>query len=321
MVIVAVGSCNKAITIKNPWTAAERVQMIQQAIKDENGKPWNDTKMETDLHRIKFIEVRDYLYNDVKWSSEVFSKAVQAGATEDRDTALYGCFKDDNSSFLNAYPQWNLRETTYLYNLNATDIRQDMFDKQTVEHWDKMLPNLIINEVHKFTRTERFKTLKAEHDHYKAYKESFSGIPFPPTFVTVDSLAIKSGNILIIERGINPGKSLYALPGGFVNQNERLEDAAIRELKEETNIRVDVEDLKKSIKEVKVFDHPKRSLRGRVITHCHLIDLGPTGKLPSVKAGDDANKAFWMPLADVLSSERMFFDDHFDMCISLTSRF
>lgn len=51
------------------------------------------------------------------------------------------------------------------------------------------------------------------------------------------------------------------MPGGFINNNEHLQDAALRELKEETSIKVNIADLKKSIVESKVFDEPNRSLR------------------------------------------------------------
>jgi bifunctional NMN adenylyltransferase/nudix hydrolase len=60
----------------------------------------------------------------------------------------------------------------------------------------------------------------------------------------------------------------------------------------------------------KVFDYPKRSLRGRVITHAYLIDLG-NGSLPQVKGSDDAEKAIWMPLNEFYSREEEFFEDHF----------
>jgi bifunctional NMN adenylyltransferase/nudix hydrolase len=320
--IVAVGSCNKPITVKNPWTAQERIQMIKYAVVADRHTGWTD-KFHDDInpHRIKYIEIRDYMYNDAKWAAEVFAKATQIGATDDKETALYGCFKDDGSYFLKMYPQWDLRETEYLYNLNATDVRECLFEKENLDTYETLLPNHIHRQMMLFLCTERFKTLKAEHEHYKAYKAQFASMPFPPTFVTVDSLVVKSGHVLLVERGRNPGKGLLALPGGFLDQNERLDDAAIRELKEETNIKVDAAVLKNAIDTVKVFDHPKRSLRGRMITHAHLIDLGSTGQLPMVKAGDDASKAMWVPLADVLSSERKFFDDHYCIITHLTSRF
>jgi ADP-ribose pyrophosphatase YjhB (NUDIX family) len=107
-----------------------------------------------------------------------------------------------------------------------------------------------------------------------------------------------------VKRGDMPGKGLWALPGGFLNQEETMLDGAIRELKEETKIKVPVPVLKGSIKESKTFDAPNRSSRGRTITQAFFIDLG-VGELPKVKGSDDAEKAFWVPFNKV-KQEKMF---------------
>jgi bifunctional NMN adenylyltransferase/nudix hydrolase len=88
-------------------------------------------------------------------------------------------------------------------------------------------------------------------------------------------------------------------------------DGAIRELKEETKIKVPVPVLKGSIKESKTFDAPNRSTRGRTITQAFYIDLGFDEKLPKVKGSDDAEKAFWVPLNEVVAQRDKFFEDHF----------
>jgi bifunctional NMN adenylyltransferase/nudix hydrolase len=126
--------------------------------------------------------------------------------------------------------------------------------------------------------------------------------------MTVDAVVVQSGHILLVKRGDMPGKGLWALPGGFLNQDEKMLDGAIRELKEETKIKVPVPVLKGSIKESKTFDAPNRSSRGRTITQAFLIDLG-VGELPKVKGSDDAEKAFWVPFNKV-KQEKMF-EDHF----------
>jgi bifunctional NMN adenylyltransferase/nudix hydrolase len=76
------------------------------------------------------------------------------------------------------------------------------------------------------------------------YKESWKAAPFPPTFVTVDAVVVQSGHVLLVKRKAMPGAGLWALPGGFLNQEETLLDGAIRELKEETKIKVPVPVLK-----------------------------------------------------------------------------
>ena len=84
----------------------------------------------------------------------------------------------------------------------------------------------------------------------------------------------------------------------------------IRELREETGIKVPAPVLVGNIKDTKVFDAIDRSARGRTITHAFKIVL-PDGPLPKVKGMDDAEKAQWIPIAEVKSD--MTFDDHFDI--------
>ena len=106
-----------------------------------------------------------------------------------------------------------------------------------------------------------------------------------------------------------PGAGLWALPGGFLDQDETLLDGAIRELKEETKIKVPVPVLKGSIKSQKTFDNPRRSLRGRTITTAFFIDLGFSETMPKVKGADDAEVARWVPFKDINPAE--VFEDHF----------
>jgi bifunctional NMN adenylyltransferase/nudix hydrolase len=154
-----------------------------------------------------------------------------------------------------------------------------------------------------------YPVLAKEWKYQKGYKEAWSGAPFPPTFVTADAIVVCSGHVLVIERKINPGKGLFALPGGFVRQNEFIEHAALRELREETALGADIGSLKRYIVSSKVFDYPTRSERGRTITHGYYLQL-PDGPLPSIKGGDDAKRAFWMPLFEAFGSEEKFFEDH-----------
>ncbi|HVF17228.1 MAG TPA: hypothetical protein VNA21_09960, partial [Steroidobacteraceae bacterium] len=68
--------------------------------------------------------------------------------------------------------------------------------------------------------------------------------------------------------------------------------------------------LRGSIKSRQVFDHPDRSLRGRTITHAFHFEF-PSGDLPSVRAGDDADRARWVPISEALDMEEQCFEDHF----------
>lgn len=318
-VIISIGSAHRPRTVKNPWTPEERIDLIKKALKSEfrTAKGWSDFPDLIDS-RIKFIQVRDHMYNDAKWAAETYSKAILAGATQDKSTVLIGHFKDDSSYYLKMYPQWDLHVTKNFFDLNATDIRNEMFEQDCVAH--EGIPSGIVDALMQYTQSENFKILKQEHTFTKAYKELWSKAPYAPTFVTVDAVVVKSGHVLMVKRKANPGKGLFALPGGFLDPSERLQQAVIRELKEETKIKVDKPVLERSIIDSHVFDHPNRSVRGRTITHAFLIDLG-LGELPFVKGSDDAEQAFWIPLADIGEFEDKTFEDHIDIIKYFTSRF
>ena len=103
------------------------------------------------------------------------------------------------------------------------------------------------------------------------------------------------------------------MPGGYLNQFEKIEDGCIRELKEETKLKVPEPVLRGSIKQKEVFDHPLRDVRGRCITHAFYMPIEPNadGSLPKVKGGDDAAKADWVELKEVTNNPRRFFVDHY----------
>lgn len=299
-VVVVVGSSFAARNIRNPFTFQERKAMIEVVF------PTN---------RVKVVPVSDYPYDDNKWVNAI-QKIVDETVPHAKDVGLIGHSKDHTSYYLNIFPRWkNHVEVPDVGGINATDIRKIMFEygvfrgRTEVSHPDipvescYILDDIVREDFHK-----EWETLVQEYQMVKKYKEAWKSAPFPPTFMTVDAVVVQSGHILLVKRGDMPGKGLWALPGGFLNQAETMLDGAIRELKEETKIKVPVPVLKGSIKGSKTFDAPNRSSRGRTITQAFHIDLG-VGELPKVKGSDDAEKAFWVPFNEV-KQEKMF-EDHF----------
>lgn len=315
--IISIGSSFRPKTLDNPWTNVEREEMIKAAIADH--------LPDFNLKRLAFQHINDYKYNDNKWAAETFSSAMLNGATADKKTCLFGYFKDDSSYYLNMYPQWSLHTVVNYKNLNATDIREDFFGNKKLsdESVNKMTPSTV-RIVDKYIKEESAKSdnLFDEFNYLVGYKAAWKTAPYMPTFTTVDALVVKSGHVLLVQRGRNPGKGLFALPGGFLNPSEYIKNGIIRELKEETKIKVSKEELemRRDANPITVFDHPKRSKRGRTITHVGLIDLG-NGPLPEIKAADDAAQAMWVPLSLVHKMSDRMFEDHFDIIVSLTSKF
>ena len=323
--IIFVGTDSRPQTIKNPFNTKERFGIIKNAIKEyfnePLNRPWSDFPKGSITDRIKLVGCRDYLYNNYNWSSEIFSKAIAKGATNDDSTLLLGCKKDESSYYLDMFQKWDFEEVDYLYELDATDIRTHVYEKGKVGKYAKYLMESTAEEVEK-TLTD--KRLVNEYDYYQQYKETHSfknpSLPYEPIHNTVDAVVIKSGCVLLVKRKFHPGINQYALPGGFLDSTEFIEDATIRELREETRIDVSQNELKDKIESYKVFDHPQRSLRGRVVTHVRLIDLG-YGPLPDIKEGSDAKGAEWVPIADVMKMEDELFEDHYDIIVKLTSKY
>ncbi|MDB4330263.1 bifunctional nicotinamide-nucleotide adenylyltransferase/Nudix hydroxylase [bacterium] len=324
-VIIAIGSAKRPRTIKNPWTVEERQVLIEKSLEEHFSmeKGWTDYPHEIKA-RIKFIYIRDHMYNNTRWATEIYSKAVSAGATQCDKTCLIGCFKDDSSWYLKMFPQWSFHEVKPIYHksrmINATDIRTEIFEKECIKEFLPLISKDVYESIEGWVKTSIAKDLKEEYTFLKNYKKQWESAPYAPTFVTADSVVIKSGHILLIKRKFNPGKGLWALPGGFLNPQETVEKCALRELKEETGLKVSKKILEANIKEVSKFDHPQRSLRGRTITFAHLINLDE-GPLPEIKAGDDASGAHWIPLADLASLEEQTFEDHMDIIQRLVSKY
>jgi bifunctional NMN adenylyltransferase/nudix hydrolase len=160
-----------------------------------------------------------------------------------------------------------------------------------------------------FSSQPEFKDLCDEFSFVRKYQSAWENAPYPPIFVTVDAVVVQSGHILLVRRKSRPGKGQLALPGGFVNVNESLLRACLRELKEETRLKVPLPVLKGSIVTSAVFDKPTRSDRGRTITHVYHMSLKSEKRLPLVKGGSDARDALWVPLGKLDSRE--MFEDHY----------
>jgi 8-oxo-dGTP diphosphatase len=95
--------------------------------------------------------------------------------------------------------------------------------------------------------------------------------------VTVDAIIERDGRILLIKRKNKPFKGSWALPGGFVEYSEKVEDALSREILEETGLKVE------TMKFHNVYSEPGRDPRGHVISLCYVVSGSGEGK-----AGDDA---------------------------------
>ena len=113
-------------------------------------------------------------------------------------------------------------------------------------------------------------------------------------FLTVDIVVSKLYNnkttVLLIKRRNNPFKNFWALPGGFVDENEDLEAAAIRELQEETSIKIE------SLEQLKAFGKPFRDPRNHTVS---VAFLGFVQDETIAIAADDAMEVKWFSIDEL----------------------
>lgn len=305
--IIIVGSARQARTFKNPWNEKERILMIQGVLNSIN----------TGTTRIHIESNTDTIYNDAAWAARVQGIVSKCRCLEGK-TGIIGHKKDESSFYLDMFPQWELEEVSSLGDINATSIRETYFeDKDSkLEILNKVVPKVVLSYLIATDGNIYFEQICRERQFIEKYKEQYSCFPYPPIFVTTDAVVHCSGHVLMIKRKAEPGKGLWALPGGFVNAytDKSLQDAMIRELKEETTIKVPVPVLIGNIQSTKVFDAVGRSARGRTITHAFFIDLG-FQDFPKVKGADDAEQAKWIAIGNLDSSE--CFEDHYEIITTL----
>lgn len=301
--IFILGSHDSPRTPKNPFNSSERISVIRSCFN-------NDT-------RIKFGTQTDHLYNEDRWiasvQSSVYSLIFNDGFKTDKfKICLIGYSKDHSSYYLKKFPQWDTIEIKPKNDWDATKIREQLFIN------NKMYDNSwIVNDKHEvFVKnySENINSLiKNEWNVIHDYKKSWESSPYPPTFQTVDAIVTQSGHVLLVRRRAAPGKGLWALPGGFVNNKETLREATLRELKEETGIKVPDPVLIGSINKVHTYDAPDRSLRGRTITQATWFKLNDMESLPKIKGSDDADKAKWVPYGDFVQMRKQLFEDHYNI--------
>lgn len=301
-VIVIVGSANQPRTYKNPFTSQERQCMLVDAIRGV-GDPTTSIRIE---HNI------DTIYNDQAWAIRV-QNIVQKHTLGMTKIGVIGHDKDESTFYLKMFPQWSREHVELIEPLDATSVR-DLYFRHGVnlKFVEGVVPRSVLKFLENFMHTSDYEQIIREREFIAGYKKQYESLPYPPVFVTTDAVVIQSGHVLMIRRRSEPGKGLWALPGGFLNANsdKSVVDAAIRELREETGIKVPAPVLAGNIKDGRVFDAVGRSARGRTITHAFKIVL-PDGELPKVKGSDDADKARWVPVAEVKSDE--CFEDHYEI--------
>ncbi|MDE0856608.1 MAG: bifunctional nicotinamide-nucleotide adenylyltransferase/Nudix hydroxylase [Nevskia sp.] len=314
--LILVGSAHRPRSTRDPFSADERALMIRACFADAAD----------DLARITIAPLDDVMYNDTVWIRNVqraVSDCAQAIHPEREEAelriGLVGHGKDRTSYYLRMFPAWGSVDVASHEGISATEVR-GLYFTQPFESGHVpaaaeailagRLPPQVCDWLRRFAAKPAYAELKAEQEFVDKYRSQFAALKYPAQHHTADAVVIQSGHILLVRRGARPGLGQLALPGGFVRPEETTLDAAIRELREETRLKVPEPVLRGSLSGKDQFDDPHRSTRGRTFTSAFRFDLRAETELPKVKGGDDAKEAFWLPLAR-LRPEEMFEDHYF----------
>jgi bifunctional NMN adenylyltransferase/nudix hydrolase len=311
--VVLIGSARTPRSYRNPFTYNERVHMITESVKDV------DPAL---LDRLHIEPLVDLPYNDEQWiknTQHTVYEYVEQGET----VTLIGHAKDRSSYYLDMFPTWKSISVQNFGNLDSTAIRRPYFSN-IGEMWlkdcdghkigdlpkEKIVPSAVKRFLDEFIKTSDYQYVYDEFAYVANYQKPYANLPFPPVFVTVDACVVQSGHVLLVKRKCHPGKGLWALPGGFLDANETIADATIRELYEETALGLHERIIRGSATQTRTFDDPHRSSRGRTITHCTLFHLERRRSLPVVKGQEsEVERVKWWPLAQI--QPEMMFEDHF----------
>lgn len=285
--IILVGSANRARSIKNPFTFMERSSAILNSFPDKEQRIW-------------VVPLNDYLYNDSQWMADV-AATIQYTVNQipkmdnNVQLTLFGHYKEGNN-YLKWFPQMKYENIDSDIELSGTEVRRMTLSK---------LPQCV----------------QDDYAYFDKEAAKFVMYPYPETlnFNCGDAIVECLGHILLIERGAAPGAGTWALPGGHKNRNETFFDCAIRELYEETNLRVPEKVVRGSVLSTRLFDSPVRSNgipRNTLAVHIR-VQPDTDGTLPRARGADDAVKARWVSIEKALNEYRLF-DDHADIISEMT---
>lgn len=317
-----IGSCFQPRVERTPFTFDERATMIRAAF------PSNVQD------RLLITPIMDTPYNNTQWQEAIQTSTLRAlediSAPSTPSIALIGHKKDFGTSFyLDMFPQYSSIGVENLHdNLSATTLREHLFDhRRWTGELNHFVPSSTAAFLRDFSRTTPFEEVLAEVDYYREYRGAHEeaaaliqkrlGYKTDIKHQTVDAFVVCAGHVLLIQRKNFPGRGLWALPGGFLDSGEWLDDAFIRELREETRIKVPTKVLRGSVFGTMTADYPHRSMRGRVISRVYGMKLDD-GPLPEVKGRSDAKVARWVPLAEVRPDN--MFEDHFHLIQTLKAQ-
>ncbi|WP_186645272.1 NUDIX domain-containing protein [Fluviispira vulneris] len=294
--IIILGSYRMSASIRGPWAAEERIAMIQSALSPAQ------------LKKIQFICIRDRLYNEDIWKSNIINE-VEKKVGSDKSIAIIGHEKDSSSYYLRLFPNWKFMETGNYMGINATDIRMNYFLRDKTVALYEHIPEGVIPYLKKFKRTEDYKILKAKFNAYESLKLHMKK---EPEKTVCNAIIACGGYFLFVKRKEIFSQNLYSLPEATPKTNESYFECVARALLEETGLRISPEKLRQYYKKEGTFDYAGRNPLEKTISHTFLFELNDV-PYPKVTAGKNIAKVEWVLYDDIYLNENCFYSDFFQI--------
>lgn len=349
-VLVLVGSAHEARSYYNPFTAEERIQMIRATfdhdprllvapLEDAHDSTrwvtWTRAAVQAQWTALRQdhpelpVEPRVALIGHTKdatsyylelfpdWMSIEMAPAHVLSATALR-AALFGQ-PGLSAEEIDAFPATSAGRAAYrqVYANRARAQAQAFLAtmRGAAEHGQAQVSKAVLAFLDDFLITPAYLEMCFEHAMVRLTKHAWRHAPYPPASLTADAAVIQAGKVLMVRRKGYPGRGLWALPGGFVEEDERIEAAAWRELHEETGLDVPDAMLRQHRVGWGVFDDPRRSSRGRTVTQAFLVVLPDNLPVNLCGQKEEVLDVQWRPLTDVRRDQ--CFEDHYGILLTL----
>jgi len=281
---------------------------------------------------VTFKPLKDYPYQNTRWQYQV--QKIVSERPADR-IILFGNDKDATSFYLKFFPRWERKDLPWVrikdLVLSSTDVRDGLLSGTDMDHKATIGPSA--NALLAYWRASDVgQELVAEYNWiHNVFKTPYKDLPYGIIFQTADSVITWRGLVLLGQRRNHPGKNLWALPGGYVNENEWVENAQSRELVEEARTRVymygrsgrksRVQFDRSWLVSQRRFDWPQRSQRGRIITTAFHWKI-PDHLDVIHEAADDLQRTQFFPISQVLDDMSYdMFEDHQHIIANMVLRY
>lgn len=296
LVIVVLGSAWLARSPMHPFTWRERAAMIAAAAGAR-------------ADRLRFVPVRDCA-DEERWRAAVLRgvRAHAGTALPVRQFSGAPALRLDRPS---ALPGWDAALVPRRPGVGSGALRRALLAATTraagLAVLRDHLPAPVLDYLHGWVELPWLRTLMADWQALRAEGERWAGAPRLPVRVSADAVVRVGDSVLLMRRMAPPGEGLWALPGDEPRCRERLAQAAMRALRQQTGIGVLPLSLEDALRSVAVFDDPRRAWSGRAISHAHRFELG--GHAPGLRGGDPAPAA-WVPLDSLRGDSGSLVEDH-----------